>query len=167
MSSDLFPSHDNRWSGSAYVKIGGGKKTENLFFQDAVGSTVRTITADQKNMHQSRFLANASPYGVLGLSLGKGITEVGGVVDLSNFSDCAVAKITGDYIGKVKKIIFSYSRNVAESSANTNLMIRVMAETKYNTDMQLIAEYNLVSTTTLGTAENKVEIPVLTQPPVS
>ena len=42
-----------------------------------------------------------------------------------------------------------------------------MAETKYNTDMQLIAEYNLVSTTTLGHAEHKVKIPVLTHLPLS
>ena len=156
-----------RWSGSAYVQIGGGKKTENLFFQDALGPTVRTITADKKNMHQSRFLANTSPYGVLGLTFGQGITEVGGVVNLSNFSDSAVAKITGDYIGKVKKIVFTYARNVNESSANTNLMIRVMGDTKYNTDMQLIAEYNLVSTTIPAFAENKVEIPVLTHLPLS
>ena len=156
-----------RWSGSAYVQIGGGKKTENLFFQDAVSSTVKTITADQKNMHQSRYLANASPYGVLGLTLGNGIPETGGVINLSSFSDSAVAQITGDYIGKVNKIVFTYARNYNESSANTNLMIRVMAETKYNTDMQLIAEYNLVSTTTPAFAEHKVEIPVLTHLPLS
>lgn len=157
-----------RWGGSAYVQIGGGnKKWENLFFQDAVGSTVKTITADQKNMHQSRFLANASPYGVLGLTFGNGVTEVGGVVNLNYFSDVAVAQIMGDYIGKVNKIVFTYARNVNESSANTNLMIRVMAETKYNTDMQLIAEYNLVSTTIPAYAEHKVEIPVLTHLPLS
>ena len=62
----------SRWSGSVYVQIGGSttKKTENLFFQDAVGSTVRTITADQKNMHQSRFLTNASTFDPLGLTTG-------------------------------------------------------------------------------------------------
>lgn len=157
-----------RWSGSAYVQIGGTtKKTENLFFQDAVGSTVRTITADQKNMHQSRFLANASPYGVLGLTLGNGIQETGGVINLSYFSDSTVSQVTGDYVGKVKKIVFTYARPVNESSANTNLMIRVMAETKYNTDMQLIAEYNLVSNTVPASGENKVEIPVLTHLPLS
>jgi hypothetical protein len=165
---DLDSNSQYRWSGSAYVQIGGTtKKTENLFFQDAVGSTVRTITADQKNMHQSRILANASPYGVLGLTLGNGIKEVGGVINLSNFSDYAVAQITGDYLGKVKKIVFTYARNVNESSADTNVMIRVMGETKYLTDMQLIAEHNLVSTTFLSYAENKVEIPVLTHLPLS
>ena len=157
-----------RWSGSAYVQIGGSsKKTENLFFQDAMGSTVRTITADQKNMHQSRFLANASPFGQLGLTLGNGIHETSGVINLSYLSDVITPQITGDYVGKVKKIVFSYSRNVNESSANTNVMIRVMADTKYQTDIQLIAEHNLVSTTLLGTKEKKVEIPVLTHLPLS
>lgn len=42
-----------------------------------------------------------------------------------------------------------------------------MADTKYLTDMQLIADYNLVSTTTLAHAEHKVEIPVLTHLPLS
>ena len=46
-------------------------------------------------------------------------------------------------------------------------MIRVMADTKYQTDIQLIAEHNLVSTTLLGTKEKKVEIPVLTHLPLS
>lgn len=157
-----------RWSGSAYVQIGGtAKKTENLFFQDAVGSTVRTITADQKNMHQSRFLANASPFGQLGLTLGNGIPETGGVINLAYLSDVITPQITGNYTGKVKKIVFSYSRNVNESTANTNVMIRVMADTKYGTDMQLIAEHNLVSTTTVVNTENKVEIPVLTHLPLS
>ena len=156
-----------RWSGSAYVQIGGSKRTQNLFFQDSIGSTVRTITADQKNMHQSRYLANASPFGQLGLTLGNGIPETSGVINLAYLSDVITPQITGDYVGKVKKIVFSYSRNVNESSANTNVMIRVMADTKYNTDMQLIAEHNLVSTTTLGNVENKVEIPVLTHLPLS
>ena len=157
-----------RWSGSAYVQIGGTtKKTENLFFQDAIGQTPRTITADQKNMHQSRFLANASPFGQLGLTLGSGIPETSGVINLAYLSDVITPQITGDYVGKVKKIVFSYSRNVNESSANTNVMIRVMADTKYQTDIQLIAEHNLVSTTLLGTKEKKVEIPVLTHLPLS
>ena len=157
-----------RWSGSVYVQIGGtAKKTENLFFQDAVGSTVRTITADKKNMHQSRFLANASPYGVLGLTLGNGILETGGVINLSNFSDSTVSHVTGNYIGKVKKIVFSYARNVSESGSPTNLMIRVMADTKYNTDMQLIAEHNLISSSLAGFAENKVELPILSHLPLS
>ena len=157
-----------RWSGSAYVQIGGTtKKTENLFFQDAIGQTPRTITADQKNMHQSRYLANASPYGVLGLTLGNGVTEVGGVINLAYLSDVIAPQITGDYVGKVKKIVFSYSRNVNESSANTNVMIRVMADTKYMTDMQLICQHNLVSTTTVAFAENKVELPILTHLPLS
>lgn len=157
-----------RWAGSAYVQIGGtAKKTENLFFQDAMGSTVRTITADQKNMHQSRILANASPYGVLGLTLGTGITEVGGVVNLSYFSDVTVSQVTGNYTGKVKKIVFSYARNVNESSANTNVMIRVMADTKYLTDMQLICEHNLISSSLIAFSENKVELPILSHLPLS
>lgn len=157
-----------RWSGSAYVQIGGtAKKTENLFFQDAMGSTVRTITADQKNMHQSRYLANASPFGQLGLTLGIGIPETSGVINLAYLSDVITPQITGNYTGKVKKIVFTYARNVNESSANTNLMIRVMADTKYNTDMQLIAEHNLVSTTAIAFAENKVELPILTHLPLS
>ena len=147
--------------------VGTTKKTENLFFQDAVGSTVKTITADQKNMHQSRFLANASPFGQLGLTFGNGIPETSGVINLSYLSDLTTPQITGDYVGKVKKIVFSYSRNVNESSANTNVMIRVMADTKYQTDMQLIAEHNLVSTTAIGHQEHKVEIPVLTHLPLS
>ena len=36
-----------------------------------------------------------------------------------------------------------------------------MAETRYNTDMQLICEHNLVSTSLPATQEGKVELPIL------
>ena len=36
-----------------------------------------------------------------------------------------------------------------------------MAETRYLTDMQLVCEHNLVSTSLIATQEGKVELPVL------
>lgn len=149
-----------RWGGSVYVQIGGtAKKSQSLLFQVPTNGTALNNT--QMNFCQSRFNGQ-SVFGSLGLVFGAGITETSGVISLSDFSDKATPEITPNYISKVKHIKMSYSRNVAESGANTNVVVRVMAESKYLVDMQLIAEYNLVSTTALGTQENKVDIPVLT-----
>jgi len=149
-----------RWDGSAYVQIGGtSKKYQTLLFQVPTNGTALNNT--QSNFCQSRFNGQ-SVLGSLGLVFGAGITETSGVISLTDFSDKATPEITPNYISQVKHIKFSYSRNVAESGANTNIVIRVMAESRYQVDMQLIAEYNLVSSTALGTHENKVDIPVLT-----
>lgn len=152
-----------RWSGSAYVQIGGGKRYQTFLFQSAGA----TITADQKNFHQSRITAGSSVFSTLGLTFGNGIYDTTGVLDLHYLSDVGVPNITPNYISKVKNIKFSYSRNISESGGNTNIMIRVMADTKYGFDMQLIAEYNLISSSVMAWRENKVDIPILTHLPLS
>ena len=148
-----------RWSGSAYVQIGGSaKKSQSLLFQVPTNGT--TLDNTQKIFCQSRFNGQ-SVFGSLGLVFGSGIAEISGVINLSDFSDKATPEITPNYISQVKHIKMSYSRNVAESGANTNVVVYVMADSKYLVNMQLIAKYNLTSSSVAGTGENKVDIPVL------
>ena len=152
-----------RWSGSAYVQI-GGKKSQTFLFQS---SAAVTLPADQKNLHQSRFTAGSSVFSTLGLTLGNGIPEPGGVLDLNYMSDVCVPNITPNYISKVVNVTLSYSRNVAESGANTNVKIRLISDTKYNTDIQKICEHVITSSTLLAYNEGKVTIPILTHLPLS
>lgn len=150
--------HSGSWD-SQLIGGSSSKKSQSLLFQVPTNGT--TLNKTQMNFCQSRFNGQ-SIFGTLGLVSAAGITETSGVINLREFSDKATPEITPNYISQVKHIKFSYSRNVNESEANTNVVIRVMSESKYLNDMQLIAEYNLVSSTTLGTQENKVDIPVLT-----
>lgn len=153
-----------RWGGSAYVQIGGGKRYQTFLFQSS--STV-TLPADQKNLHQSRFTAGSSVFSTLGLTLGSGVPEPSGILDLSYLSDTGVPNITPNYISKVVNVTLSYSRNVAESGANTNVKIRLISDTKYNTDIQKICEHVITSSTLLANNEGKVTIPILTHLPLS
>jgi len=161
---DLATNMQYRWSGSAYVKIGGGKRYQTFLFQS---SATVTLPADQKNLHQSRFTAGASVLSTLGLTLGSGISEPGGVLDLNHISDVCVPNITPNYISKVVNVTLSYSRNVAESGANTNVKIILISDTKYNTDIQKICEHVITSSTLLTNNEGKVTIPILTHLPLS
>lgn len=153
-----------RWSGSIYVQIGGGKRYQTFLFQSA-GTTI--LTADQKNMHQSRFSAGASVFSALGLTLGNGVPEPSGVLDLSYLSDTGIPNITPNYISKVVNVTLSYSRNVAESGANTNIKLRLISDSLYLTDVQKICEHVITSNTLLANAEGKITIPILTHLPLS
>ena len=153
-----------RWGGSVYVQVGGGKRYQTLLFQS---SATVTLPADQKNLHQSRFNAGSSVFSTLGLTFGNGILELGGVLDLSYMSDTCVPNITPNYISKVVNVTLSYSRNVAESGANTNVKIRLISDTKYKKDIQKICEHVITSSTLLASAEGKVTIPILTHLPLS
>lgn len=153
-----------RWGGSVYVQVGGGKRYQTFLFQSA--STI-ILTADQKNFHQSRFTAGSSVFSTLGLTLGNGIPEPSGILDLNYLSDSVVPNITPNYISKVMNVTLSYSRNVAESGANTNVKIRVISESKYMTDVQKICEFVITSSTLSANAEGKVTIPILTHLPLS
>lgn len=154
-----------RWSGSAYVQIGGtAKKYQSFLFQSA-GTTV--LPADQKNLHQSRVTAGTSVFSTLGLTFGNGIPESSGVLDLNYLSDTAVPNITPNYISKVVNVTLSYSRNVTESGANTNIKLRLISDSKYQTDIQKICEHTITSSTLLGNNEGKVSIPILTHLPLS
>lgn len=152
-----------RWSGSLYVQIGGGKRYQTFLFQS---SATVVLSADQKNFHQSRFNAGSSVFSTLGLTMGNGIPEPAGVLNLSYLSDTGVPNITPNYVSKVVNVTLSYSRNVAESGANTNVKIRLISDTKYNTDIQKICEHVITSNTLLVNAEGRVSIPILTHLPL-
>ena len=153
-----------RWGGSSYVQIGGGKRYQTFLFQSA-GTT--TLTTDQKNMHQSRFNAGASVFSTLGLTLGNGVPEPSGVLDLNYLSDVGMPNITPNYISKVVNVTLSYSRNVAESGAYTNIKLRLISDSLYLTDVQKICEHVITSNTLLAYAEGKITIPILTHLPLS
>lgn len=154
--------HSGVW-GSQLIG-GNSKKYQTLLFQS---SATVTLPADQKNLHQSRFTAGTSVFSTLGLTFGAGVPETSGVLDLNYLSDTGVPNITPNYISKVVNVTLSYSRNVAESGANTNIKIRLISDTKYMTDIQKICEHVITSSTLLGNAEGKVTIPILTHLPLS
>lgn len=153
-----------RWSGSAYVQIGGGKRYQTFLFQS---SATVILPADQKNLHQSRVNAGTSVFSTLGLTFGNGIPEPAGVLDLSYLSDVGVPNITPNYISKVVNVTLSYSRNVTESDANTNIKLRLISDSKYQMDIQKICEYVITSSTLRHSQEGKVTIPILTHLPLS
>jgi len=101
------------------------------------------------------------------LTLGNGIPETAGVLDLNYLSDTGVPNITPNYISKVVSVTLSYSRNMAESGSNTNIKIRLISDTKYMNDVQKICEHVITSSTLLGNAEGKVIIPILAHLPLS
>ena len=149
-----------RWNGSVYVQI-GGKRYHSMQFQ--VPNSATTLPADQKNLHQPRLGNLGTPYSSLGLTLGNGIPETAGIVNMEYMSNVCAKHITPNFKSKVKNIVLSYSRNTSEVSSPTNIVLRVLTDTRYNTDIQLVAEYNIVSSSMpVVDLENKVTIPILT-----
>lgn len=151
---DLETNFTYRWSGSVYVQLGGGKKFENHLFSTYGTNTLPNtgVNAAQVKTFNNSVLTN--------LSTSSGVTETGGNLDLATLAAVGKSRITGNYIGKVIAIEFSYARNVNESIEATNVMLSVTSDSKYPVNMQLIARYNLISTTTPGLVENKITIPV-------
>jgi hypothetical protein len=142
--------------GKLQKQINDFSQRQSLFFYPST-STV-TFTADQKNMHISRFNAGTLN-GSFGLTFGNGIPETGGVIDMSYLGDTGVPFIAPfDCI--VEGIIIRYSRNVAESGANTNLMFRMMSDTRYSVNNQMVCDYNLTGTTHIANEEVSVSVTV-------
>ena len=137
---------------------GGGKKTHLMLF--AVPS-VTTLPASQKNLHQSRISNLGTVFSNLGLTFGNGITETGGVISGNYISNVCAKHITPNFKSQVKNIVLSYSRNTSEISNPTDIVLRVFADTRYAIDVQLVAEYNIISNSIPFDHENKVTIPVL------
>lgn len=147
----------------SFLSLGFIDKTQALYFYPST-STV-TFTADQKNMHFSRF-TSGSPYGTFGLTLGNGIPEASGVIDMAYMGDTCVPLIV-PFNCVVEEIIIRYSRNVSESGANTNIMFRMMSDTRYGVNNQMISNYNLVGTTHAANEEVSVSATVLSHSTIS
>lgn len=131
------------------------KIIENHQFSTAGSNTIpnTNVNAAQVRAFNNSVFTN--------LSTSSGITETAGNLNLVTLSDVGKARVTGNYTSQVVAIRFTYRRDVAESTTNTNVMISIMADTRYSVDMQLIARYNLVSTTAPANSETKVTIPIL------
>lgn len=129
-----------------------GSSEEKAYLISYAGAATTTLTANQYNLHHSTFVSE-NPFGALGLTLGVGIAEN----NLNQFSDKAVP-LKVPFNAQVEKIICSYIRAASEITSPTDIVIKVMSDTKYNQDMQWIADFNLVSNTFLASQENTVEL---------
>lgn len=122
------------------------------------GGLSLTLTSDQLNFQHIRTPSGTgnTPFGSI-MSWGGIVPDSGGNISMTALSDVGVPLIVP--VGcKLEKVVLSYSRNVSEVSAPTNIKLRVMSDSKYNTDMQMLIDYNLISNIYLGSVENKVEI---------
>lgn len=136
----------------------GGVERQGLHFY--ASATTTTFTANQFNMHISRF-TSGSIFGSFGLTFGNGVPETSGVIGMDYLGDVGVPLIV-PYDCTIEEVIIRYSKSNTESSDPTNLMFRMMSDTRYNVNNQMVCDFNVIGNSAVGFSEVSIPVTVLT-----